>query len=174
MRAATSLHAVVTSRWPIGAMFDAKAVLLTGLGIAAAEQSKAALVKHGAANAAENDDTATDPSAAPPSTVKPPKGKGSGPHQYQRLLFDAVAAPLLEQPAKAAAGRTIAAEADAALQGMPWMLSTFCSSLHSPTRQAAPQGGKRLSHRSSALLCVISADGLQGVQALLCLRWVVG
>jgi hypothetical protein len=142
MRAATSLHAAVTSRWPTGAMSDANAVLLTGLSIAAAELSKAALVKRGADNAAENDNTATDPSAALPSTVKPPKGKGSVPHQYQRLLFDTVAGPLLEQPAKAAAGRTTAAEADAALQGMPWMLSTYCSSLHGPNRQAAPQGGK--------------------------------
>lgn len=142
MRAITSLCASLISCWPTGVMFNAKAVLLTGLSIAAAELSKAALVKHGTASAAEDDNKVADPSAAPSSTVKPPKGKGSGPHQYQRLLFDAVAAPLLEQPAKAAAGKSTAAEAEAALQGMPWMLSTFCSSLHGPSRQAAPQGGK--------------------------------
>ena len=159
MRAITSLRASLISCGPTGVMFDAEAVLLTGLSTAAAELSKAALVKHVTASAAEDDNKVADPSAAPSSTVKPPKGKGSGPHQYQRLLFDAMAAPLLQQPAKTAAGRNTAAEARATLQGMPWMLTTFCTSLHGTSRQAAPQGSQdALLQVSNTLYSMIAMD----------------
>jgi hypothetical protein len=114
-------------------------VLFVGLSAAAAVIFKAALDTTGSAIRVEETSTASDSPAAQPAAGKPLKKKGSGPQDYHRLLFDTLAAPLTSE---AAAGHSRAAASQAVLQGMPWLLNTFCTSLHSLCRQAAVQGSR--------------------------------
>lgn len=85
--------------------------------------------------------TATE--QAQPETAKPAKSKDGAPQHFQRLLFDAMAAPLASD-ATSGGSSSGAAAARAALQGMPWMLATYCTSLHAFRRQATTQGRRLL------------------------------
>lgn len=112
----------------------------TGLSATAAGLAAAAAAAPSQPKAASEADAAA--AAAPPKQpkagAKAAAAKDGAPKHFQRVLFDALAASLARDAGGSGSGG--AAAAQAVLQGMPWMLATYCVALHTLQRQAGSEG----------------------------------